>query len=85
MLCKIGRITSEGVFVQVVTKEQCCHEPSVGVTLYFALTKGDKPETVHPATEPVCGFGRPEGQRVLRALVEIRDEEQDFEAQRGAT
>ena len=46
MLCKIGRITSEGVFVQVVTKEQCCHEPSVGVTLYFALTKGDKPETV---------------------------------------
>lgn len=46
MLCRIERITAEGVFVQVVTKEQCCHEPTVGVTLYFALTKGDKPETV---------------------------------------
>lgn len=46
MLCKIEKITTDEVFVRVVTKEQCCHEPTVGVTLYFALTKGDKPETV---------------------------------------
>ena len=45
-LCSIERINSEGVLVQVTTKEQCDHEPDIELTLFFALTKGDKPETV---------------------------------------
>ena len=45
-LCSIERINSEGVLVKVTTKEQCDHEPDIELTLFFALTKGDKPETV---------------------------------------
>ena len=45
-LCRIDRISNEGVSVTIVTKEECTHEPDVDVTLYFALTKGDKPEFV---------------------------------------
>ncbi|MBQ8134411.1 MAG: 16S rRNA (uracil(1498)-N(3))-methyltransferase [Clostridia bacterium] len=45
-LCKIERISSEGVQVRICSTEECTHEPSIRVTLYFALTKGDKPETV---------------------------------------
>lgn len=45
-LCKIERINSDGVLVRISTKEECSHEPDVFVTLYFALTKGDKPDTV---------------------------------------
>ncbi len=45
-LCRIDRISPDGVSVTVVTKEECTHEPDVKLTLYFALTKGDKPEIV---------------------------------------
>lgn len=45
-LCKIERISSEGVLVKVCSSEECTHEPNINITLYFALTKGDKPETV---------------------------------------
>lgn len=45
-LCKIEAISSEGVTVRVSEAKDCFHEPTVDVTLYFALTKGDKPETV---------------------------------------
>lgn len=45
-LCKIEKINEEGVWVRVTAAEECSHEPSVEVTLYFALTKGDKPENV---------------------------------------
>lgn len=45
-VCKIEHINSEGVLVRICTTEECTHEPSIRVTLYFALTKGDKPETV---------------------------------------
>ena len=45
-LCKIERISPEGVLVREVSKEECTHEPSVEVTLFAALTKGDKMESV---------------------------------------
>ena len=45
-LCRIERINEDGVVVRLTTNEDCTHEPDVSMTLYFALTKGDKPETV---------------------------------------
>lgn len=45
-LCKIERITSDGVLVRTVSEIECNNEPSVDVTLFAALTKGDKMETV---------------------------------------
>lgn len=45
-LCKIERINSEGVFVRVVSENECNNEPNVEVTLFAALTKGDKIETI---------------------------------------
>lgn len=45
-LCQIERITPEGVLVREVSAEECLHEPSVSVTLFAALTKGDKMESV---------------------------------------
>lgn len=45
-LCKIERITPDGVQVRVVTESECMNEPTVKVTLFAALTKGDKMETV---------------------------------------
>lgn len=45
-LCMIERITSEGVLVKVVSESECLNEPTVEVTLFAALTKGDKMETV---------------------------------------
>ncbi len=45
-LCKIERITSDGVQVRVVSENECMNEPTVEVTLFAALTKGDKMETV---------------------------------------
>lgn len=45
-LCRIEKINSDGVLVRIVSKEECNHEPTVHLTIYFALTKGDKPETV---------------------------------------
>ena len=45
-LCKIERISPEGVQVKVITESECMNEPTVEVTLFAALTKGDKMETV---------------------------------------
>ncbi|MDD6490264.1 MAG: RsmE family RNA methyltransferase [Clostridia bacterium] len=45
-LCKIERINSDGVLVRVVSETECQNEPNVNVTLFAALTKGDKMETV---------------------------------------
>ncbi len=45
-LCRIEKISSEGVLVKVVSKDECLHEPSVDITLFAALTKGDKMESV---------------------------------------
>ena len=45
-LCRIERISPEGVLVRVVSATECHHEPSVSVTLFAALTKGDKMEQV---------------------------------------
>ena len=45
-LCMIEKIDSSGVLVRITTEEECTHEPDIQLTLYFALTKGDKPETV---------------------------------------
>lgn len=45
-LCKIERITPDGVLVRVVSESECNNEPNVEVTLFAALTKGDKMETV---------------------------------------
>ena len=44
--CLIDRINDEGVFVHEISKTECRNEPSVEVTLFAALTKGDKLETV---------------------------------------
>ncbi len=46
LLCLIEKIDSSGVHVVVSTAEECQHEPDVELSLYFALTKGDKPESV---------------------------------------
>lgn len=45
-LCLIDRINNDGVFVHEVSKSECENEPSVEITLFAALTKGDKLETV---------------------------------------
>ena len=45
-LCKIERINSDGVLVRTVSESECNNEPSVDVTLFASLTKGDKMETV---------------------------------------
>ena len=45
-LCRIERISTEGVLVRTVSECECTHEPTVEVTLYAALTKGDKMESV---------------------------------------
>ncbi len=45
-LCRIERISPEGVLVREVSKSECLHEPTVEVTLFAALTKGDKMESV---------------------------------------
>ncbi len=45
-LCKIERITPDGVWVRTVSEQECNNEPTVDVTLFAALTKGDKMETV---------------------------------------
>ena len=45
-LCRIERINADGVLVRRVSEKECTHEPSVEVTLFAALTKGDKMENV---------------------------------------
>ena len=45
-LCRIEKISPEGVLVRVVSANECLHEPSVEITLMAALTKGDKMENV---------------------------------------
>ena len=44
--CIIEHINADGIQVRVSDSLECTHEPDIEVTLYFALTKGDKPETV---------------------------------------
>lgn len=44
--CLIDRINDEGVLVHEISKTECMNEPSVEITLFAALTKGDKLETV---------------------------------------
>lgn len=44
--CLIDRINDEGIFVHEISKSECENEPSVEITLFAALTKGDKLETV---------------------------------------
>lgn len=45
-LCKIERINSDGVFVRELSVSECMNEPSIEVTIFPALTKGDKMENV---------------------------------------
>lgn len=45
-LCRIERISPEGVLVRTVSEQDCQNEPNIEVTLFAALTKGDKMETV---------------------------------------
>ena len=45
-LCRIERISSEGVEVREISESECHGEASVQVTLFAALTKGDKMENV---------------------------------------
>ena len=45
-LCRIEKISPEGVLVQVVSAAECLHEPTIDITLMAALTKGDKMEHV---------------------------------------
>ncbi len=45
-LCRIERISSEGVEVREISESECHSEASVQVTLFAALTKGDKMENV---------------------------------------
>ncbi len=44
--CGIEEFTSEGVLVKVLQKAPCTQEPSVQVTLYQSLTKGDKMDMI---------------------------------------
>lgn len=41
-LCEIANIDTDGVTVKIKTKSPCQNEPSVFITLYQALVKGDK-------------------------------------------
>lgn len=45
-LCRIERITPEGVLVRTVSEQECMNEPDIKVTLFASLTKGDKMESV---------------------------------------
>lgn len=45
-LCEIKEITSDSVRVEVLSSKPCENEPSVKVTLYQALTKSDKMDTI---------------------------------------
>ena len=45
-LCRIERISSEGVEVREISESECQSEATVQVTLFAALTKGDKMENV---------------------------------------
>ena len=45
-LCRIERISTEGVFVRVISSAECENEPTVNITLFASLTKGDKMEHV---------------------------------------
>ncbi len=45
-LCKIERINSDGVLVRVISQSECNNEPDINITLFAALTKGDKMEAV---------------------------------------
>ena len=36
-LCKIERITADGVLVRIASRQECNHEPDISLTLYFAL------------------------------------------------
>lgn len=45
-ICKIERICDDGVFVREMSQEERQNEPSVSVTLFAALTKGDKFENM---------------------------------------
>lgn len=44
--CKITSITAKEVIVSVIKSQQCEQEPTVNVTLFQALTKGDKMDTI---------------------------------------
>lgn len=45
-LCRIERITQQGVLVRTVSEQECLNEPDIEVTLFASLTKGDKMESV---------------------------------------
>lgn len=45
-ICMIEKINEDGVLVREVSKAECLHEASVEITLFAALTKGDKMESV---------------------------------------
>ena len=38
-LCRIERISPQGVLVRVISESECLNEPDVEVTLFAALTK----------------------------------------------
>ncbi len=45
-LCKVSNVTADRVLLEVVEKKPNATEPSVFVTLYQCLTKGDKMDTI---------------------------------------
>lgn len=45
-ICRIEKINDNGVLVREVSRSECLHEASIDVTLFAALTKGDKMESV---------------------------------------
>ncbi len=45
-LCVIERITNEGVLVRCTSEKECQNEANTEITLFAALTKGDKLENV---------------------------------------
>ncbi len=44
--CKIKSVTADSVFVDVLSSTVCEQEPSVKITLFMALTKGDKMDDI---------------------------------------
>ena len=44
--CEIDEITSDTVFLHILSSERCCAEPTISVTLFQALPKADKFEQI---------------------------------------
>ncbi len=77
--CTIEEITSDTIYLQILSSAPCCAEPSVRVTLFQALPKTDKLETI---IQKAVELGVTEIVPVLTARCISRLSPADFEKKR---